>query len=288
MKDLKTISTVIPTFNREIYLKKAIQSCLDQTINHEIIVCNHGGTDQTDQMVKEFDGKIRYIKKVKDNGLHYCLLEGVMEAKGEYINLLFDDDWMEPNYLEECIKYFDDTDVGLVFSQANIYDDKTQKVINIFYDDFLAKEGIYKVAEYEFFLLKQLFSPSSFIIKKKDMIDSIYNGNLPFAKYDYKGVGPDRFMMLLCMLRYSKFGYINKPLVYFREHLNSITIDALSNDNKNRLFEKARNEVDEYYYTLKYGKYFSFLQNKYFFKMRFILNEPKYAIRKFFSKITSY
>ena len=171
---------------------------------------------------------------------------------------------------------------------AKIYDDKTQKVIKIFYDDFLAKEGIYKVAKYEFFLLKQLFSPTSFIIRKKDMIDSIYNGNLPFAKNDYKGVGPDRFMILLCMLRYSKFGYINKPLVYFREHLNSITIDALSNDNKNRLFEKARSEVDEYYYTLKYGKYFSFFQNKYFFKMRFILNEPKFAIRKLFSKITGH
>lgn len=285
MKDLFTISTVIPTFNREIFLKKAIKSCLNQTINHEIIVCNHGGTDQTDLMVKEFDGKITYIKKVKDNGLHYCLLEGLMEAKGEYINLLFDDDWIEPNYLEECIKYFHDPEVGFIFSQANIYDDKTQKVIKIFYDDFLSKEGIYKVAKYEFFLLKQLFSPTSFIIRKKDMIDSLYNGSLPFAKNDYKGVGPDRFMILLCMLRYSKFGYIDKPLVYFREHLNSITIDAISNDNKSKLFEKAYNEVDKYYYILKYGKYFSFFQNKFFFKMRFILNEPKFAIRKLFSKI---
>jgi glycosyltransferase involved in cell wall biosynthesis len=285
VKDLKTISTVIPTFNRETFLRKAIQSCIDQTINHEIIVCNHGGTDQTDQMIKEFDGKIRYIKKAKDNGLHFCLLEGVMEAKGEYINLLFDDDWIEPNYLEECIKYFDDSKVGFTFSQANIYNDKTQKIEKIFYNDFLKKDGVYRVGKYEFFLLKQLFSPTSFIIRKKDMIDAIYNGKLPFSKHDYKGVGPDRFMMLLCMLRYPKFGYINKPLVYFREHFNSITIDAHSDDNKNKLFEKARNEVDEYFYTLKYGKYFSFFQNKYFFKIRFILMEPKYIIKKFFSKI---
>ena len=285
MKDLKTISTVIPTFNREVYLRKAIQSCLDQTINHEIIVCNHGGTDQTDEMIKDFEGKIKYIKRVNDNGLYYCLLESVKEARGEYINLLFDDDWIEPNYLEESIKYFDDPNVGFIFSQANIYNEKTQKIEKIFYDDFLSEAGIYEVAKYEFFLLKQLFSPTSFIIRKKDMIDAIYNGNLPFAKYDYKGVGPDRFMISLCMLRYPKFGYINKPLVFFREHLNSITIDAHSNEDKNKLFDKAYNEVDKYYYTLKYGKYFSFFQNKYFFKIRFILNEPKFVIKKLFSKI---
>ena len=64
MKDLKTISTVIPTFNREVYLRKAIQSCLDQTINHEIIVCNHGGTDQTDEMIKDFEGKLNILREL--------------------------------------------------------------------------------------------------------------------------------------------------------------------------------------------------------------------------------
>ena len=63
MKNNRFISTVIPTFNRELYLKKAIQSSLDQTINHEIVVCNHGGTDGTDEMIKQFNGQIKYIKK---------------------------------------------------------------------------------------------------------------------------------------------------------------------------------------------------------------------------------
>ncbi len=286
MTKLIKISTVIPTFNREIFLKKAIISCLDQTISHEIIVCNHGGTDQTDQMVKEFEGKIKYIKRIKDYGLHYCLLEGVMEAKGEFINILFDDDWLAPNYIEECVKYFNDNSVGFIFSQAKIYNENTKRIEKIFYNDFLSDEGIYKINKYEFFLLKQLFSPTSFIIRKKDVIDAIYNGGLPFSKHNYKGVGPDRFMILLCMLRYTKFGYINKPLAYFRSHKNSITIEAHSNTNKNKSFEKARNEVDKYYYTLKYGRYFTFMQNIIFFRIRFILRNPKYAIKKLLSKIS--
>ena len=127
-KENKLVSTVIPTFNRMEYLRKSIYSSLDQTINHEIIVCNHGGSDGTDEMIKQFNGKIRYIKKEKDNGLNYCTLNGVIEAKGEFINLLFDDDWMEPNYVEECMKYFEDPQVGFVFTPAKLFDDVNQKI----------------------------------------------------------------------------------------------------------------------------------------------------------------
>ena len=128
MTTKKTISTLIPTFNRKVFLKKTIESCLNQTINHEIIVCNHGGTDGTDEMISEFEGKIRYIKRNNDHGLHFCMLEGIMEAKGEYINLLYDDDWIEPKFIEECMKYFDDPDVGFVFSAANIYGNQTNNI----------------------------------------------------------------------------------------------------------------------------------------------------------------
>ena len=285
MKVNKSVSTVIPTFNRELFLKKAIESSLEQTINHEIIVCNHGGSDGTDEMVKQFHGKIKYIKKEVNNGPHYCWLDGVMEAKGEFINLLFDDDWIEPNFIEECIKHFDDPKVGFVFTQAKSYDDQHQKFETTYNYDYLFKDGTYKVSKYELPLLTSLISPTAFIIRKKDMIDSLYNGKLPFAKYSYKGVGPDRFMYLLCMLRYSSFGFVNKPLAYYRKHTNSITIDSQSDKNKSILIKKAYDEIDKYYYTIKYGKIFSFLNNYYIFRIRFILNNPIIVFKKLIRKL---
>ena len=286
MKVNKSISTVIPTFNRELFLKKAIQSCLNQTINHEIIVCNHGGSDGTDEMVKQFHGKIKYIKKKVDNGPHYCWLDGVMEAKGEFINLLFDDDWIEPNFIEECMKHFDDPNVGFVFTQAKSYDDQHQKFETTYNYDYLFKDGTYKVSKYELPLLTSLISPTAFIIRKKEMIDSLYNGKLPLAKYSYKGVGPDRFMCLLCMLRYSSFGFVNKTLAYYRKHANSITIDSHSEKNKKILIKKAYDEVDKYYYTIKYGKIFSFLNNFYIFVIRFILKHPIISFKKCIGKLS--
>jgi len=284
MKINKSISSVIPTFNRELYLKNAINSCLNQTVKHEIIVCNHGGTDGTDEMVKQFNEKIKYIKKDLDYGPHHCWLEGILEAKGEYINLLFDDDWIEPSYIEECMKYFRDPQVGFVFTPAKVFDEKEKKVVNIIHDHFLPSDGIYKMSKYELNFLSNLISPTAFIMRKKDIIDALFNGKLPLAKYTYKGVGPDRFMILLCLLRYSKFGFIKDPLVVFRSHINSITVDSRSNENKKELIKKAYAEVDKYYYSLKYGKFFSFLQSNYILNIRKVLSLP-FLIRKLWFKI---
>ena len=165
MKINKSISSVIPTFNRELYLKNAINSCLNQTVKHEIIVCNHGGTDGTDEMVKQFNEKIKYIKKDLDYGPHHCWLEGILEAKGEYINLLFDDDWIEPSYIEECMKYFRDPQVGFVFTPAKVFDEKEKKVVNIIHDHFLPSDGIYKMSKYELNFLSNLISPTAFIMR---------------------------------------------------------------------------------------------------------------------------
>jgi len=281
MNNNKSISTVIPTFNRELYLKKAIESCIAQTINHEIIVCNHGGTDGTDAMIKKFHEKVKYIRKDTDKGPCYCWLDGILEAKGEFINLLFDDDWIEPNYIEECMKYFVDPKVGFVFTIAKIYDDKYQKVEGIIHNDFLFKDGIYKVSKYELNILNNLISPTAFIIRKKDMIDSLYSGRLPFDKYSYKGVGPDKLMILLCMLRYKNFGFVNKPLVYYRKHIGSITIDAGTDKKKAILLKKSYNEVNKYYYTIKYGRFFSFLSNFYIFMFCLLFHNPIYFFKKF-------
>jgi glycosyltransferase involved in cell wall biosynthesis len=258
MTEYNTISTVIPTFNREIYLKEAILSCLNQSVKHEIIVCNHGGTDGTDLMVKEFQDKIKYIKKTKDYGPHFCWLEGIMEAKGEYINLLFDDDWIQPRFIEECMKFFTDEDVGFVFTATKVFDDCTKKITQHLHN-ILPESGVYNISQHEQYFVQKLISPTSFIMRKKDMIDSLFQGKLPFAKFEYKGVGPDKLMIMMCMLRYKKFGYVSEYLSVYRSHEKSITIDGLSDKKKKQNFKSAYREVNLYYYTLKYAKYFLYL-----------------------------
>lgn len=276
----KKISTVIPTFNRKIFLKKAIQSCLDQTVDHELIVCNHGSSDGTDEMIKQFEAKIKYIKRNKDFGPHFCWLDGIMESTGDYINLLYDDDWIEPKFIEECVKYFDDSNVGFVFSAANVFDEENKKIINTLHNKIIPNSGIYNISRYESYFLKYLISPTSIIMRKQDMLDSIFLGNLPFTKYNYKGVGPDKLMLLMCMLRYKKFGYVSEALSVYRAHKTSITYDSSLNKNKRYAIRKAYEEINKYYYTLKYGKYFSYFQNRY---ILYFQNKINLILNKFFN-----
>ena len=73
--------------------------------------------------------------------------------------------------------------------------------------------------------------------------------------------------------------------MYYRKHINSITIDSNLDEKKKILIKKAYDEVDKYYYTIKYGKIFSFLFNFYIFKIRFILNNPIIVFKKLIRKL---
>ena len=98
------VSIVIPTFNRAEYAREAIEKSLAQTADCEIILVNHGSTDHTDDVAKEFGDKIVYVKRDNDFGPHYCWLDGVMHATGDFIHMQFDDDWIEPSYIAECMQ----------------------------------------------------------------------------------------------------------------------------------------------------------------------------------------
>ena len=83
----KTISIVIPTFNRADMLPKAIDCALNQTVPCEVIVSDHGSIDHTAQVAAEYGDKITYIRREKDFGPHFCWLEGVLHATGEFVHL---------------------------------------------------------------------------------------------------------------------------------------------------------------------------------------------------------
>lgn len=76
----KKVSIVIPTYNRADYLKQAIDAALAQTYECEIVVCDHGSTDATPQVAQTYGDRIKYIRREKDNGIHFMWLDGIVHA----------------------------------------------------------------------------------------------------------------------------------------------------------------------------------------------------------------
>lgn len=88
----KNISVIIPTFNRSDFLKKAIESVLLQTYQgFELIVIDDGSTDNTYEIVSEFNNNIVYIKQ-KNRGAASARNTGIKRAENKFLAFLDSDD----------------------------------------------------------------------------------------------------------------------------------------------------------------------------------------------------
>lgn len=101
------LSIIVPVFNVEAYLRKCIDSLINQEIkNYEIILINDGSTDNSEKICIEYKNKyphiINYIYK-KNSGLSETRNTGIREAKGEYICFIDSDDYIEKNSLSKFI-----------------------------------------------------------------------------------------------------------------------------------------------------------------------------------------
>ena len=117
---MKTATILIPTFNRANLIHRAIETAIAQTYPCEIIVCDHGSSDNTPEVVSKYRGKVRYIRREEDKGPIVCWRDGVEQANGEIIHITYDDDWLEPQFLEKTINLMRD-DVGFVYSNVIIH-----------------------------------------------------------------------------------------------------------------------------------------------------------------------
>lgn len=103
MKSDPLISVVLPVYNVAPYIKEAIGSIINQTIqDFEVIVIDDCSTDKTLAIVESFnDSRIRIIKKLQNKGLIDSLNIGFNEAKGKYIARMDGDDVNLPNRFEK-------------------------------------------------------------------------------------------------------------------------------------------------------------------------------------------
>lgn len=95
-------SIIIPVYNVEKYLKKCIDSVLNQTYqDFEIIIVNDGSTDNSSQILNNYkdNDKIIIINQ-SNHGLSYSRNKGVEKSSGEYILFLDSDDYYEIKLLE--------------------------------------------------------------------------------------------------------------------------------------------------------------------------------------------
>lgn len=99
------ISVIIPVYNAERYLKKCLNSVINQTLKDiEIIIINDCSPDNSQKIINEFakkDSRIRFFTNSENLGISKTRNKGLKYAKGEFIGFVDNDDWIHKNMYKE-------------------------------------------------------------------------------------------------------------------------------------------------------------------------------------------
>ena len=123
-------SVVIPSYNRKNFLKKSIDSVLNQNIrDYELIVVDDGSTDSSILLVADYRGKgLTYIR-TSNLGVSHARNTGIQNSRGSYIAFLDSDDWWESSKLKHVLESINNfSDIDLFHTEETWF--KNEKLLN--------------------------------------------------------------------------------------------------------------------------------------------------------------
>jgi len=121
MPDL--VSVIIPAFNAEKTIARAVDSVLAQTYSPvEVIVVDDGSTDGTRDICESYGNRIHYIYQ-KNKGVSSARNQGIEAAKGYFIGFLDSDDWFLPNKIQTMVTLYSEYPLINCMTSAYYIDD---------------------------------------------------------------------------------------------------------------------------------------------------------------------
>ena len=252
---LPEISLVIPVYNAERYLFKALDSVTRQTFkNFEAIIVNDGSTDRSLEIAEKFVNRNKnfIIVNQKNVGAAGAKNSGIKNSRGNYIAFLDSDDFLAPTFLEVLYSLIKKNDADISCCNFNLYHTKTKMSI---YMPFTARTGVYE-KEKAFAKLLSDVSFHHFPWNKLYKKTLFTENDIEFCNMFYEDVAtcPKIFYYA------NKVAVTSKPLYYYRRHKNSIIAvmdSAKINDYVKTLgitrnFLETKNEYEKYKQRFKW------------------------------------
>lgn len=203
------VSIILPTHNGSKYIRKSLESCINQTYrNIEIIVINDCSSDNTQNIVEEFislDSRIRIINNKYNLKLPSSLNVGFENAKGEFFTWTSDDNFYAKNAIETMQNFLmQNNNLDLVYCNYKIINEK---------DEIISDKIFHDVNES---MVKWLGCGACFLYKRE--LHKKLNG------YDPSAFLIEDYDFFIRGLLFTQYGYIKRTDLYFyRMHAESLT-----------------------------------------------------------------
>lgn len=273
-------SLIIPAYNVEKYIKKCLDSVLNQTYNnYEIIIINDGSTDNTSKILESYksDKKIKIINQ-ENKGLSNARNTGVSNAKGDYILFIDSDDFIEKELLEILNKTIKDED--LVRFQIRILDE-TNKIIKEYkeetFNNLNGIEAFNKLSKYNLVELAVCYA-----YKKDTFLKNNY-------KFEEKTYHEDFGLIPYIIISSKKVTSINYIGYNYLQRKNSI----MNNTDYEKEIKKSNDVLKHYKNLIKWSQniegdltiYKSFIANSVILKS---LNLKEKDYKNYIKKLKEY
>lgn len=122
------ISVVLPVYNVANYLRKCLDSLVNQTFkDFEVICVNDGSTDLSLSILEGYsltDSRFKIITQ-ENQGLSGARNTGIKEVQGDYVLFVDSDDWLEENALELLYEHVKGFDSDITMFKFKYYDENT-------------------------------------------------------------------------------------------------------------------------------------------------------------------
>ena len=226
------VSVIVPVYNVEKYLKKCLDSLVNQTLNGiEIIIVNDGSPDNSqtiiDEYVNNYPKKVKAYKK-KNGGLSSARNFGLKYANGEYVAFVDSDDYVELNMFEIMYNKAKKNHYDVVCcNHYEVHEDvlEIKKITNIF--------GVQEKNKYLF----QSICAWDKLIKR----ELILKNNWTFPE----GIWYEDFASTPALALYTdKIGYVEEPLYYYLIRNGSIMNQKKYNKKMEDIF-KSYNFIND-------------------------------------------
>ena len=206
------VDILIPTYNREQYIKPCIDSILNQTYKDiNIIIYDDGSTDNTEATIKEYQTthkNIKYIKSKENRGVGFARNILLESSTADYIAWQDSDDISSPDRIEKCLRYITQTDVDVLFSYLVFFTDgashKRSKTIS--------KVNIYK------------YTSREGLVNNMNFATAFFNSRIKNCRFDESLLRKEDVKWISNLIQNKvRFGYIETPLYYCRRHSGRLT-----------------------------------------------------------------
>lgn len=121
------VSVIVPVYNTENYLRKCLDSLVNQTLSQiEIIVVNDGSTDNSQKIIDEYAKEFSKIKSFQkpNGGLSDARNFGIDKVNGQYIGFVDSDDYVSLNMFEKMYKKAIEHQAEIVFCDLEKVNEK--------------------------------------------------------------------------------------------------------------------------------------------------------------------